>query len=443
MRIPFLLLAMVFVLGSSLGSASVVAEDSLEGLLRRLRRERDELRETITDRVTHYVAELEQLAEQPNERKLESTRKALTALGPEAVPLLVEMIDPGISPTESSKARQFRAREFRASEITEVLALARPTSITEQLLELATSGSPDGRVNALEVLVHSPEPERVGADLAELFEGSSGEFRARVLAALARLGGEQADAAVAKALSSGDDELLATALSALAETGRAEAAGAVLDLTRSPKGPRHVENIMAYYQAVPAAVDREHALALVTLAKHVAVSEKVRVQVLDGLGQLPLDLDSELRRALEPIAESGTRQSREAALALLYVLGDNSSRKPLFKPYDDAIKRRPGWAQAFVERAQMHYRVQDYRKAISDYKDALELQAEARQHDSDTHLGIARCYARQKDFRKAENYLRSAQLPLKVLRRLGSRDSDFAEMAQDSRYRSAFHLESD
>jgi hypothetical protein len=424
---------------SALGlpSAGVVTmtaplEESLEQLLARMRRERDALRENLAGRVSYYIEELEGLASEPSERKLGTTRRALAALGPEAIPLLVDAIEPGVASGEAAR--------FRAREVTLVLAEARPAAITDRLLELAATGSEEGSGNALEVLTTTPEPERVAQRLADLFESSQGKKRAKVLATLARLGGERAQAAVAAALVSEDDEVVTAALGALAESGGGEAAGAVLTLTRSARAPRYVESILTYFESVPNAMGQEQALALVNLAGHTALSEKLRVRLLESLARHSLELDTNLRRALEPISEGGTRLAREAALVLLLALGDSSSGRALFKPYDEAIKKRPDWANAHVERARIHYRVGDTKRAIKDYKRALELLAEARQFDSDTYVGVARCYALQGDFRKAAEALESAQIPLKVRRTLGH-DPDFAEMVKSSRYGEVFYLD--
>ncbi len=407
--------------------------ESLQAWLARIRRERETSRSALTTRVLELCRELEALASETGERKVEAARNALTALGPEAIPLLAPALEPG----EGASA----AARFRAEHVAITIAAARPTSIDAELAAHVRQGTPEARSNALLVLAHHGDPERALPLLTELYSSALGAQRGEVLAVIAELGGDQADRLVAEALDDPEPEVVSTALDALARARNESMSGAILEFVRASKAPAHVDGLLAYYSAVPAALDSEHALALVELARHVALSEKSKSQLLEALARFPIELDSRIEKALDSIADGGTREVRESALVLLAVLGDRNARKSLLKPYEDVVRRSPKWSQAYVQLADVLARIHDHRKAIGEYKTALELMSKEDRVEATPFLGIARCNALLGDYKEAAEYLEKAPVSAKTLRELAA-DPDFAAMAANPKYSKVFHLES-
>ncbi len=409
------------------------AGDSLQAWLARLRSERDASRSVLKVRVANMLSELEALAADASSRKVDAARNALAALGPEAIPLLVPALEPG--PVPSSFAI------FRARQVAEVIAETRPTSVTDELIAHVKNGSSEARKNALHVLARHGDPARVVPLLSEIYAADQGPGRSEVLAVLAELGGADADRLIESALRDPQPEVVSTALEALARAANQRLAGAVLDFTRSPSAPTHVDELLAYYTAVPGALGPEHVIAMVQLSRHVALAEKTKSRLLEALARFPIELDGDLAKAIGPIAEGGTRDVREAALVLLSVLGDRNARKTLLKPFEDVVKKSPKWSQAYVQLAEVLVRIHDHKDAIREYKTALKLQSEEDRVDPYAFIGLARCHAVLGDLKEAADCLEGAPLSLKTLHDL-AKEPDFLALAAHPKYGKVFHLES-
>jgi HEAT repeat protein len=420
--------------GEQVPAGAEVGQDSLQAWLARMRKERESSRSALTVRVTSLLAELEALAAEGSSRKVEAARNALAALGPEAVPLLVPALEPG---KEATSAAVFRARE-----VATVIAATHPTSITEELIAHVKNGSAEARANALRVLAQHGDPPRVVPLLAAIYASEEGPGRSEILAVLAELGGTDADHLIEGALRDEQPEVVRTALEALARAANSRLAASVLEFARGPSAPTHVDELLAYYKAVPQALGPAHALAMVQLSRHVALSEKTKTRLLESLARFPIELDGELQKALDPIVDGGTREVREAALVLLSVLGDRNARKTLLKPYEDVVKKSPKWSQAYVQLAEALVRIHDHKDAVREYKTALKLQSEEDRIDPGAFIGIARCYAVLGDLKSAAESLEVAPLSLKTLHEL-AKDPDFVALAAHPKYGKVFHLESE
>jgi len=187
-------------------------DGSLEAYLRRLRVQREALHAQLREPVRELVDQLEGL-DDPSRSELERLRQALDDLGPEAGPILVLYIDPGDEGKDGATAAT-KGRVLRAREVTNALVRLRAPGIVEDLIRRTSTGSTTGRVHAVEILGTSPEPERAGAWLEELFRTSEGELRLEAVRALARLGGTEGPTLRA-ALTDSDTEVVATVLAAV------------------------------------------------------------------------------------------------------------------------------------------------------------------------------------------------------------------------------------
>ena len=404
---------------------------SLEELLARYRAQRDQLLAGLRTRVDDLLGSLDAAVESGDLGRIQSARKALTDLGPECVPLLFEELDPG-TPGEPRDVR-------RAQEVSTVLRALPTAAISASLLELARTGSAQGKRNALEVLRGTEEPERVGAGLTELYRSSTGELRQHVLATLAHLPGEPSQPFVAALLLDDDQEVRRSALEAVANAGSRAAAPKVLDLLRLGfAAARHVKELIAYYKACPSVFDSDHALAVLRLAREPRVGEPDAVQLIELLGRHKDAWSSDVKRELRDMSGSVSRDVETAALVAQArpPSPDSRARRQLLEPYDQEVERRRDYWGAYRDRGDIKLRIEDYSGAIRDYQDAIKNSRDALRPEASPYLGLARAHARQGKLKDAAMWLERA--PLTRTQLLGiARDPDFVELAA-SRYGKVF-----
>lgn len=426
------LIGLTLALAPALALAQGDDRESLEEFLRRAREEQAKVNDRLGTDVKALLERLEAIAEDRTGKKLEVARGELLALGDEAAPLIIDAIDAGVVARPSQR--------FRARQAALVLAQLDSSSVTDQLLTMVKEGSIHGRENALKVLENTTEPERVLPTLQEMYRTSEGEVRRAALTTMAHLGGPQAEAALTAALDDDEEETVEVALYALGNAHNTEIANRVLTLAGSERGPDHVRAILSYFTDIADAVTEPHVIGLIDLAKQPTTSLADQVLLLEGLTSFEVNISTQLKRAMEPLTESGTKRVHEASLVMLARLGDRNAKRELLKPYDDWVNRNKVVPQAYTSRGNIRYKVKDYKGAVKDYKDAIKLGRNNFDLDSDGYVMVARCYACQGRFKDAEEALEDApEMSLGRLHAL-AKDPDFAEMVVHSKYRRAFHL---
>jgi tetratricopeptide (TPR) repeat protein len=158
----------------------------------------------------------------------------------------------------------------------------------------------------------------------------------------------------------------------------------------------YVGPLLAYYRACPEVVDKAHVQALVRIAGELAVGNELRAKVLEFLPRFSEKFDAEVKKDLKTLAASPAREIREGALVTLVLAGDRAARKDLMTDYDDQIERNKTWPASYEARANVLYRIGEYRDAIRDYQKSLSLSAnDFRARTEESYIGLARCFAQQ------------------------------------------------
>lgn len=407
---------------------------SLEEMLEHFRGRRDQLLAELKGQVSALVAQMDEAAERRDLEALDRLRQDLTRLGPECAPLLLPAIDPG--PQAKSHL------ELRARHAVRVLSGFPLGAVTDELLALLRSASSEGKRNALRVLAHTAEPERVSPAIVALFETAGGSLRQDALNALARIGGEQNDAFLADQLAAADVEVVRFALGALTEARSTAAAARVLSLASSSTAAApYALEIAAFYSACPDVVDGAVCTALLQLARDSRTDDAHAVRILELLPRFERRWPSSFKKDLKAVSQSSNRKVSEAALIALALTNDRGAKRDLLEPYNRRVADQPDWARVWEERADIWYRIGDFKAAIRDFQDALKVDATNSRPQTDNYVGIARCYARMGKEKDAAKWLNDAPVSYLQLRALAL-DPVFAEMAANPRYRrDVFHLD--
>lgn len=415
---------------------------SLEELLAEARAERAKAEAALLPKVTAAVAELDALERRARDERAAALVDGLVRLGSDVAPLLVQFLDPGEGAS--------RAQIFRSERVADALARLRSASVTDALLERARSASLVGRLNALEVLGASPEPDRVAPALEALArsvedapENPLRPVRFAALRGLARLGGAAAGAILAETLRAGDLSAAEAALDAIVEVRMAGAAADVVALLPTPRGAALASRIAAFFVAVPAAVQGEKTVeALVQLCARDSVSREAKLALLDVLRRGDHKAPGSVKRELQTLRESLDQGVRTAVLVYLARMKDRAAKRDLFEPYDAEIDQNKGSAAAYEGRADLNHRIGDYNAAVRDWREVLKIQGGQNGVRSATpYVGLARSLAQLGKFKEAAEYLNEAPLSLSALQAL-AKDPDFAEMVT-TKYRESFHLADD
>jgi len=405
-------------------------QDSLEELLSRARAEREASQAELAGTVQAALAELETLPPRNRLREAARRRSRLLDLGDEVAPMLVLYLDPGSDPEAGVV--------FRTRQVVQVLRSMASPAITDALLRQTTTGSVEGRLNALAVLETCPDRSRIAPVVRELYNFSTGRMRTGAMLTLARLGGPEAEAILSAALDDEDPAVIDLALHALGEVASLTVTAKVLELASSDAGASHVEGIGAFYVSQPALFeDQDMVIALMTLLARSDAPRDDTVNVLEAMLPLELDIRSKIRKAMDPLVDHPNQEVREATLVLLARAGDKGARRDLLRPYNAKVSARRDSDNAYTERGDAWYQIGEYSEAIKDYKQAVKLMR-ARTKEEEPFLGLARCYAQMRKYKDAKVQLDLAPVSIARLQEL-SRDPAFTEMLE-SKYRSAFHL---
>jgi HEAT repeat protein len=402
-------------------------DGSLEAYLRRVRSERDGELARLRGRVELLVG---RLAPSLTARETARIQGELDALGPEAAPLFLEHLDPGEKPTPE--------KEFRAREIASALARSKNPAIQDQLARLARSASPTGRLLALRVLGDAPDAARAQQELRALYPDLRGPLRAECVRSLARL--DPADPVIEAALADPQAEVVATALRALTSLGHEAPLPAVIALVGDPnRGADVLPELVGYLRACVRAPEEATVMTLLAFAGRQDLPLDARLVVLDGLPAFGLALSARLRKELEPLLESPDTALREGALIALARMKDARAKRELLRYYDDLVEDNADWSQAYQRRADVLYRIGEYRDAADDYRTALDLLGNGARQTVHRELwvNLARSQVKDGKLKAAADALEEFGLTSDLKRDLAA-DPDFAPLREQPRYRRLF-----
>ncbi len=407
--------------------------ESIQQLLERLRKKREQLLASLEQQVKPLLEELKREVDNQSAKNMASVRERLAALGSAIAPLLVGSLDPGAAPNRE-------ATEY-SRQLARTLVLIPTTAITDQLLTLAETGSPLGKNNALRVLAVSPEPKRVSPRLLELYNSTSEpEARGTVLLAIAKLGGEENDQVLRSALVGTDEMLRGIALDAIVTAEAAQFADDILVLLRNlDLSASFAFKIAAYYAKCTEIVNKDHVSALIDAATDSRVPAPQRIGILQQLRQWERLIDSRMKRTLKNVEEISNRNVERQAQILLALLGDSGARRALLKPYDEEVEKAGLWTGPYVSRGTVLYEIADYKQALKDFKQAIKLSRDEPRSVPAAFEYAARCSAQLGNLKQAAEYLEKGPIELKQLQALGS-EPVFHEL-RDSRYGKVFRLD--
>lgn len=423
------------VLLAASAAPSTVPDDrrSLEELLAEYAAARDARLEALRTEVDALLRQLELQIDAGGSREVEDLRQKLIKLGPEVAPLLVRQLDPGAN-------SEVEAVRRRSLEVSRVLMEIDTLAITDELIAMARRGTSYGQRNALRVLGRTPEPARVSPILRTLFGKENGPPRDATLSAIAAIGGPDNDAFVGESLSPKDEELARVALSALATSRSVSAAPQVAHLLVEPKvATRFGDLLVAYYTACPSVVDETVCDSFMRMV----VQEEFRLSpcmlYVGFLSKHHGEWSRDVKRGMETISLRPDALGGEALIALA-LSGDRAAKKTLLDPYDADVDENPDHARSWAARANIHFRLENYKSASKDYTKALAAKLQSStDRRNDWQEALARSYARMGKVKEASQWLEKSSLSADRRREL-AKDPDFKEVAEHARYGKVFDV---
>lgn len=362
---------------------------------------------------------------------LEQSRGKLVALGSEAVPLLLDALDPGAEATDAQK--------LRALYVVRALQDLATTAATDRLVQLAQTGTNEGRRNAIAVLGSSPEPARAAPVLVGIVKANQPDLRDAALAALAQLDAPEAEHTLSDALADPNPQVVRSTLSALSAARNTRLAPRILQLLDSPRdAAQYIDPLLYYYKSVPGAADKRHVLALLKLAEDFSPAPDQRARVIEAIPQLVDKLDSDCKRKLKELSDSPTKEVKEAALVVLTLSGDKNARHDLFADVEIQISKSKNYAANYERRAGLEYRIADWKEALKDYQTAIKLSADDfRARPEESYIGLARSYMQLGRLKEAKDTLEKAPISLKQLQEL-AKEPVFLKLVENPKYRPVF-----
>jgi tetratricopeptide (TPR) repeat protein len=424
-----MVIAAALLLSTGVLGAQTDSPPSIEDLTEKYRERSEAAVEALRAEVEYLLAQLRDHAKSDRQTSMEQVREKLVDLGSEVSPLLISSLEPGRKPE--------RASLNFATQVAYVLQQLDLAPILSPLIKMATDGSNSGRRLAIQVLGYSQDTSRVSPILKELFTGESPP-RGVLLTSLARLGGPDDLSFVTDQLRSDEREEVSAALYALATAKIAGAADHILVFAADTReAAAHVKEICAWYQACPDVFDKQHGASILELTKSSRVNLEDRIALVKLLSKNERHWPSGAKKTLETLADSGSKDLREAVLIALALSGDRGAKKELLLPYQESLARSVRWADAWIDLASIEYRIEEYRDAIKHYEQAMKLGRIDTRRQRDVYLGLARCYALEKKYKDAQQWLQRAPISRKQLAELAN-DPDFREMAAHSKYGKTF-----
>jgi len=365
---------------------------------------------------------------------LEQSKARLVALGPEAALLLLEELDPGPDATD--------ARKLRSLYVARALQDMASPAATDRLVELAQTGTLEGRRNAIAVLSASPEPQRAAPVLIGIVKAGEPELRDAALMALAGLESPEGERTLSAALADSNPTLVRATILALAQAHNTRLAPRILQIVQVPRDAvQYTDALLYYYARVPAAADKHHVLALLKIAADFSPPPELRARVLEAIPTLTDKLDADSKREIKGLSESPTKEVKEAALVVLVLLGDKNARRDLFADIEIQIQRNKNYAPNYETRARLEYRIGDWREAQKDYQTALRLSAnDFRARPEEAYIGLARCWMQLGKLKEAADTLLKAPLPRKQLQDL-AKEPVFQKLVENPKYSGVFLLD--
>ncbi len=335
--------------------------DSIEALLERARQRRNEVQARLLPQVKEIVDELELVSGRNASAEMRILRE-IGELGPEALPLFLPYLDPGL-PKEKGPS-------YRAIVLAKALRRVPSDALTAGLIQLTTRATPEGQRLAVSVLAHQPADARIDAHLERRFQATEGFVRLECIRSLALRGGH--GELLTQALLDSDPEILAAVLEALATRQAAEAAGDVFGLLERPRIASEVlDELTGYYASCPQVVDEQTFAKLLTLVLKQDIDAAARIKLLNTLPSFAKSLTTKQKRLLEPIVDSHNSELSEAGLVCMALMGHRPSRNELIKSYTKQIEEYGGFPKAYEDRADMHLRLGEFSPAVKDYKRSL------------------------------------------------------------------------
>lgn len=404
---------------------------SLEQLLARARSQQQVLQNKLSGDVAMVIAEIEAYNPASGHQVLQQLDTRLIALGTDATPLLVRYLAPADDALDSER--------LRAARVAAALSRMDTAAITGDLLRLLGTASNEGKRNVLRVLEHSHDPARVLPVVDAEFKRAEGSLKQACMGTLIALGGD-VKAIFGELLQSPDENLTAMALATLTEKRNPVAAEHVRwMLLKSNRASTHALALMEYFRALPELAGEPEVLAFIRLANG-PISTDTRVALIDALPDLKPRLSSDLRKALEPIVSSSDRRLAESGWVALARLGDKGSKKKLLDGYDERVKQNEEWSQAWVDRGDVYFRIEEYGEAIGDYVKAIQLGTDDRALRPETYVKLARCYMRTSKLKEASFYISRAPISMAQRRALAD-DPEFKPLRESKYGKDAFGID--
>ena len=296
---------------------------SLEKLLEEARRRQAEALSRLEAPVAELVKALDETPADET-KDVERIQGQLLALGKEAAPLLVGHLDPGVSAGGAERRL--------AQRVAEVMERLPSSAVTEDLIAITREGSKNGRRNAMRVLGTSPDRERAGTCLRDLFRNATGTLRTQAVTSLARLGGPENEAVLLEAMTDPDPEVLRAVLIAMTEVASPAGRVGARKIAGAPKAAATlVPELLDYFRSIAAEVQDEDVEELVRLAGHGAVPEGDRIRILETVPKFSPNLGSRLRKLFDPLVNHADDDLSEAAQICIAILGDRNARRDLVR----------------------------------------------------------------------------------------------------------------
>ena len=385
--------------------------------------------DALRPKVSSLLGSLRSLADsKAGDPRIALLRNQLAELGAPITPLLVTVIDPAEDAPPADLAL--------ALHVATVLEEMPLEAILDDLVHIAQTGSPRGRMLAVRVLGSSRAPARIGPLLADLYHNDE-SLRTPALRALCHLGGSDAELVLNEVLlsanslsdESGKDlELIAEAMAALAasiESGRPVTPGqlAFLRTVIASRAARLLIPTLIQFIATlpPESLAAEDTERLVALASDRLVSTDDRVRLLTALPDLGLVWERGMSRSFDALLDESTPKLVEAGLICLARFGDKGAKKKLMKPYKAIIADKRNEPSSYEARGAILIRLGDFDAAITDYKKAIKLYAEKKKSpyaSNAAYTGLARAQCLKGDIRGASKSLDDSSLSTVQLRAL-------------------------
>ena len=361
-----------------------------------------------------------------------ATRDALVKLGSTIVPTLVKQLDP------NSKSP---GRIRYSSELTKVLLQLNPEASIDELLEMTRKGSSRGKDFAVQVLGVSQSKDRVEGHLIKLYSESKDISKQTLLVSIATLATEDGIDFIVDKLGSEDPEEGKGAIAALVAAKSVAAAPSILKIANSAReASKVIKEICDYYVAVPSVVNKEHTTALLGLTQSKRLSIEDRIRLLDTLIVHKDEWPRDANKTLKQLSEIGNPELREAVLVGLALTGDRGAKKDLIRGYEAAVDENPGYSDAYIDLAEIQYKLRDYRDAKKNFERALAFGRVFGSRKASVHLGLARCCALEKKYKDAEKWLKNGMSSSQILSHVD--DPAFAQMREHAKYGEVFREES-